>query len=397
MYLPRDAEARLRQLAAYYPAIVVTGARQAGKTTLLRHTFPDHTYVSLDLPSTAELAERDPEQFLRSHPQPVIVDEVQYAPALFRHLKRAIDADRHATGQFLLTGSQNFQLMVGITDSLAGRIAVLELENLSTRELAGQIDTNRHEDLLSVIVRGQFPELWRVADLPAREYYRSYLATYLERDVRQIMNITSLRDFERFIRILASRSGGILNKSDIARDIGVSAKTIGEWLSVLATSGQIAVLKPWFVNLGKRIVKTPKVYFRDTGLLCFLLNLTPDTLVNSPFLGAVWETLLYAELRKRAELSEHPSGLWYYRDQRSREIDFVVESAGRLNLIEAKWHEHPTAADARWINAVDRDIRATTGPWRPGNHYVVGRPADPFPITEGIEAIRVSDLDRAFG
>lgn len=394
MYLERAAESRIAELARFFPVVVVSGARQTGKTTLLRHCFPDYNYVSLDLPSSAELAERNPDAFLERHGAPLIVDEVQYAPALFRHLKRVVDEDRHTPGRFILTGSQHFSLMKGVSESLAGRVGLVELETLSMKELQPLTRTDDRSSLIHLMVRGQFPELWRVGEFPAHEFYNSYTATYLERDVRQLLNITSLRDFERFLRVLAARSGTMLNKSEIARDVGVSVKAIGDWISVLQASGQIALLEPWFTNIGKRIVKTPKIYLRDSGLLCFLLNLSVETLPTSPLLGPVWETFVFSELRKRTSTAADPANLWYYRDQRAREIDFVVESGGQLRFLEAKWQEHPSRDEARAILTVDRELRESGSPWQAGSHFVLGTPGEAYPITELVEAIPIGELDR---
>ena len=233
---------------------------------------------------------------------------MQYAPGLFRHLKAAIDERRHDMGRYILTGSQNFTLMKGISDSLAGRCGIVELENLALHEInAVTPPGDDAASLAGLMARGQFPELWRAPELPAADFFASYLATYLERDVRQILNVASLRDFERFVRVLAARSAAMLNKSDVARDTGVAVKTIGEWVSVLQASGQIVLLEPWHVSFGKRVVKTPKVYFRDSGLLCFLLGLDASTLLTSPALGAVWETFVFAEMRKLNEAESAPS------------------------------------------------------------------------------------------
>lgn len=395
MYYSRLMETKLARLARYFPAVAVTGARQSGKTTLLRHLFSEFEYASLDLPSLAEQAERSPAQFLGSFAGPAIIDEVQYAPEIFRHLKAAVDKRRHQPGQFLLTGSQHFSLMKGVSESLAGRIGFLELENLSLAEIRTErsLEPTRRE-LLGLMVRGQFPELWRVPEFPGLDFYAGYVAAYLERDVRQLLNVTSLRDFERFLRILASRSANVLNKSDVARGVGVSVKAIGDWVSVLQASGQISLLEPWFTNISKRVVKTPKVYFRDTGLLCFLLNLTEETLPSSPLLGAVWETFIYAELRKRIAASQHPIDLWFYRDQRAREIDFVIETGGRLSFLEVKWQETPRLEEARSIQAVSRELAESSSPWKPGRHFVLGTPEHAYPISEGITAINVDGLEQ---
>jgi len=395
MEYPRSIAAKLKELARFFPAIVVSGARQSGKTFLVQKTFPRHQYVSLDLPSVAEQAERNPSEFLRYHPAPLVVDEVQYAPGLFRHLKAEIDRTRHAMGRYILTGSQQFVLMKGVSDSLAGRCAVVYLENLSREEIgAVRPIAETRKALLALMVRGQFPELWRVPSLPGKDFYAAYLATYLERDVRQILNVTSLRDFERFIRMLAARSGNMLNKSDVARDVGVSVKAVGDWLSVLQASGQIILLEPWFVSFGKRIVKTPKVYFRDSGLLCFLLNLDETTLGSSSHLGAAWETLVFAEMRKLNQMGSHPVNLWYYRDQRAREIDFVLERGGRLALVECKWREHPEAADAPHLRAVRQELASSGSSWKPGPSWVIGTPEASYPMAEGLTAGALRDLPR---
>ncbi|MFP4211326.1 MAG: ATP-binding protein [Alkalispirochaeta sp.] len=395
MYFPRYAEASVRRLAEHFPAVVVSGARQSGKTTLLRHCFPDYSYVSLDLPSKAEQAERNPDAFFADHPEPLIIDEVQYAPAIFRHLKVRIDADRHRNGRFLLTGSQDFTLMGGVSESLAGRVGILRLETLALNELPMpyRTDTSR-AGLLHKMVRGHFPELWRQPDLSTYDYYAAYLATYLERDVRQVLNVGSLRDFERFLRVLAARSGSVLNKSDVARDVGISLKAVADWISVLHVSGQIALLEPWFTNITKRVVKTPKLYFCDSGLLSFLLNLTPETLPPSQMLGAVWETWLYAELRKQLQNARKPAALWFYRDQRGREVDFVLERGGELAFLEAKWHEHPGQKEAQTILTLAEELHATGSRWNAGRLAVIGTPPNSYPITETVDAIGVADMER---
>ncbi|MEY4548850.1 MAG: hypothetical protein RL685_5045 [Pseudomonadota bacterium] len=359
MQFKRDIRIQVEALSRQFPALVLTGARQTGKTTLLRGLFPGHHYVSLDLPSAAELAEREPELFLAQHPAPLLVDEVQYAPGLFRHLKIAIDGDRHSMGRFILTGSQKFSLMKAVSDSLAGRCAVLELETLSLEEISQHIPypTNVGE-LVAAIVRGGFPDLWRDPGIDADAYYRSYLSTYLERDVRQILNVASLRDFERFLRACAARSAQLLDKAALAREVGVSSKAANDWLSVLEASNQIQLLEPYFENLGKRLVKSPKLYLADTGLLCFLLGLDERSLAQSPYLGAVWESAVYAQLRKQRDRMSDRSTLWFYRDGQQREVDFVLAVGTERHLIEAKWTENPTARDSENLHWVGQILRA---------------------------------------
>ncbi len=348
MIYKREIAQRLQALAAQFPAVVLTGARQVGKTTLLRSAFPTHAWVSLDLPSLAEQAEHDSERFLAEHPPPVIVDEVQYAPKLFRFVKVAIDRDRHRMGAFLLTGSQKFVLMKEVADSLAGRTGVAQLEPLSLIELGGVVPS----DWSTVAARGFFPELWRAPATSAVEFHASYVATYLERDVRQILNVQNLRDFERLLRALAARSGQLLNFADLARDVGIKPHTARDWVSVLEASNQIVLLEPWFENVGKRLVKSPKVYLTDPGLMCFLVGLDAATLPRSPLVGAVWETLVFAELRKQVQnrfAESAPATLWFYRDAQGREIDFLRVTGGRIDLIEAKWAAEP---DPRWSRAL---------------------------------------------
>jgi hypothetical protein len=288
--------------------------------------------------------------------------------------------------------------MKHIGDSLAGRAAIMELENLSLDEIrsaaAGQDTRDAFE---TVICRGQFPELWRNREMRPALFYSSYLASYLERDVRQILNVTSLRDFERFIRVLAARSGSILNKSDISKDVGVSVKAIGDWISVLAASGQIMLLEPWYHNFGKRLVKSPKIYFRDTGLLSWLLGIDAETLHRSPFAGALWETFIFAELRKSAAYRDRRLRLWYYRDQTGREIDFVLEKGGTLSLAEAKWTESPDAAAFKTIDAVRSDLEKSGGPWLPGDSYVFARAGNSYPLREGGRVLCPGDVGRVFG
>jgi hypothetical protein len=373
--------------ARFFPVLVVTGARQVGKTSLLRRAFPDHAYVSLEVPSVADLAEHDSAAFFARYPAPVLIDEVQYAPGILRALKTVVDADRHAMGRYILTGSQKFELMRGVSESLAGRCAVLELEGLSAAELAGG-GVGTAAALDELMVRGGLPELWRQRELPSGLFYSSYLATYLERDVRQLVNVGSLRDFERFMRACAARSGQLLNRSDLARDVGVSHTTAGEWLSVLVASNQLRLLEPWFDNLGKRLTKSPKLYLCDTGLLCFLLGIAPGELAQSPYRGAVFETWVFAELRKLLARDDASRRVAFYRDQSQREVDFVVEGGGRFTLIEAKLTERPSRRDARHLDAVMRLLEARESyPPHSVQRVIVARPPVDHPLSPGGPAV----------
>jgi hypothetical protein len=346
MWYEREIHTKISGLAAQFPALVLTGARQTGKTSLLRRMFPDHNYVSLDIPSVAARAEESPAEFLDEFAPPVLIDEVQYAPKLFRHLKIAIDARRHLHGQFILTGSQKFHLMREISDSLAGRIAILELETLSASE-TDQEKENTVSQHVRNIVRGGYPDLWRVPTLLPNDFFGSYLSSYLERDVRQLINVVSLRSFETFVRVCAARTSQVLDKTAIANEVGVRSKTINDWISVLCASNIISLLEPWFGNFGKRLIKSPKLYFCDTGLASYLLGITEKSLAQSPFLGAMWETFVYAELRKRMMLLDQPKSIWFYRDNDQREIDFLLLGGEKNLAVECKWHEIPADADAR--------------------------------------------------
>jgi hypothetical protein len=385
MWIPRDIEPRLLRSARTRPVLVLTGARQTGKTSTFRRLFPDHEFVSLDLPTEAEQAEKEPQTFLQRHPAPVVIDEVQYAPGLFRYLKVAVDASRRRRGQFLLTGSQKFTLMRSVSESLAGRADIVELETLSLAEIRGALPNTTPE---SVIVRGGFPELHADPDIDQLAFYNSYLATYLERDVRSLANVGSLRDFERFLRACALRSANLLNKADLARDVGISPTTANHWLSVLEASGQIVLLEPWFSNRTKSIVKSPKLYLADTGLLCALLNIRSEAdLRQSPAAGAVWETFVFAQLRARERRAGRVQSLFFWRD-RTREVDFVVDVGGRLEIFEAKWAEVPSAGDA--VNL--EFVRSVVGKARIASGAIVCRTDNSYPLADGVRALSVVDL-----
>jgi predicted AAA+ superfamily ATPase len=385
VWIPRDLEARVRRSATTRPVVVLTGARQTGKTSLLRRLFPSYGFVSLDLPTEAEQAEKEPGAFLRRNPPPVIIDEVQYAPKLFRHLKIAVDAERSRPGQFLVTGSQKLTLMRGVSESLAGRADIVELETLSLSEILAVLPA---ANLESAIVRGGFPELNANPEIEAAAFYNSYIATYLERDVRSLSNVGSLRDFERFLRACALRSGNLLNKADLARDVGISPSTANQWLSILEASGQVVMLEPWFSNRTKSIVKSPKLYLADSGLLCALLNVrSEDALRQSPSVGAIWETFVFAQLRHRERRAGRAGSLFFWRD-RTREVDFLVEAAGHLELFEARWTELPAESDA--VNLAF--VREAIGRSRIRGGGIVCRAPNGFPLANGFRVLPVGEF-----
>lgn len=354
-FIERKLGKQIIEAAQHFPAIMLAGPRQTGKTELLKRLFPAYNYVTLDKPITAEQAENDPEAFLTQHPTPVLIDEVQYAPSIFKYIKIKIDENRNLKGQFILTGSQKFTLLKNASESLAGRVAIFDFEGLSCLELleANKIE-NTTEHIIQLLLRGGYPELWQDTSRPTELYLSSYIATYLERDIRQILAVGSLRDFERFLRACALRSAQQLNKSELARDVGISVTTIGEWLRVLEALGQIVLIEPWFGNLNKRLVKSPKLYLTETALMCILSNVREDNILNSPIIGSLWETLVLAELRKQLSFLGRSSKIFYYRDQSQIEADFIIENGFELDLYECKWTSSPSISLANNLNKIEK-------------------------------------------
>ena len=384
MWIDRQVEPLLLQRAATRPVVVLTGARQAGKTSLMRRLFPEHGFVTLDLPSEAEQAERDPGAFLARHPPPVVVDEVQYAPGLFRHLKAAVDRERGRAGAFLLTGSQPLGLMQSVSDSLAGRAAVVELEPLSFAEAKTAHPRLTAEEFL---VRGGFPELYENLEIDSEGFLRSYVATYLERDLRQILHVSNLRNYERFLRAAALRSAQLLNRADLARDVGIGGSTAGAWLSALEASHQLMLLEPWFANRTKSLVKRPKLYLRDAGLAALLCGVqTIEALRASPLAGALWETFVCAEIR-RAQSNRRGGWDFHFWGGRAREADFLLHRAGGFHLADAKWTEHPDARDAAALRRIAGKLPA--GAVR--SMSIFCRAPNPYPLGDG--GVRAAPLD----
>ena len=307
---------------------------------MLQMALPSYGYVSLDLPHVAQQAEESGLEFMQRHPEPLIIDEVQYAPKLFRYLKEAIDQDRDRNGRYILTGSQVFPLFEGASESLAGRLAILNLHTLSLHELlqGAEAPVDRRK-ILEWMFTGGYPEI-HANRLEPERFYSDYVATYLERDVRQVLEVRNLRDFNRFLRIVAARTGQMLQLNSLASDLGVAVNTVKSWLSVLETSGIIRFLEPFYRNLGKRMVKTPKLYFLDTGLVCFLTGLkTPEALLDSAMLGPMFETLCFGQLVRSYAHRGYQADLYFYRDHTGKEVDFVIPVGEKLELFEAKWAE----------------------------------------------------------
>lgn len=370
--IPRHLTDRVRGLAAHFPVVLLTGARQTGKTTLLRSLFPEAPFLTLDLPSVAYDAENNGMGFLdalKGHPV-VVLDEVQYAPALFRHLKVAVDEDRHRMGHYMMTGSQKFALMQSVSESLAGRCAILEMDTLSAAEIHDAYPLNP-PSVEEFVWRGGYPELWRSPEMMTRDFYASYLATYLERDVRQLINVVNLRDFERFIRYCATYSGGLVNLASLGADVGVAATTAKQWLSVLEASNVIHLLPPYFRNYGRRLIKTPKLFFKDTGLLCFLLGIhSPEQLKDSPFVGAIWETFVLGQLHRAIQAEASPAEVFFWRDAQGVEVDFAIWLNGRLQFVEVKWSE--SGDESRHLKAM-HTVRGFLGDHAADRHLLACR------------------------
>jgi hypothetical protein len=377
-YIPRQLAPVLLAASRHFPAVVVTGPRRAGKTTLLRKLFPKAGYVLLEDPDIQARVRSDPRAFLEELQPPVVFDEIQNAPELLDYVRTLIDSKPRRMGQWLFTGSQEAPLMRGITESMAGRAAILQLLPFSLAETA---NVN--------LLYGGFPEV--LARPKARSlWFASYLQTYLERDVRAITNVRDLVTFRRFLSLLASRHGQVLNKTDLAAPLGVSVPTIGEWLSILEVTGQIILVPPYFENFGKRLIKSPKIYWGDSGLACYLLGVASTAeLERSPFLGALFEGFVAAEILKSQANQGMRKELYYFRDQQGLEVDFLVpQPNSRLWLIEAKAGKTVRPSMASPLLSLSRAL-----PKGSGRLIVVHRKSrSPLPtavIASGVEALNV--------
>ena len=385
MWVSRDLASELRDLARRFPVLVLTGPRQVGKTSLAERCFPEHRYVSLDTATLAEMAETRPAEFLTRFPPPLVIDEVQYAPALFRHIKAWVDAHRARRGLFVLTGSQGLPLMEAVSDSLAGRAAVVPLLGLSANEWAGCPPARGEQPWREFVWRGGYPALWAEPEAapPRDRWYQGYLATYLERDVRNLQAVGSLRDFERFVRACAARTGQTLNMSELGRDVGVSSSTARNWMSVLQASGQILLLEPYHRSLGKRLVKSPKLYFADTGLAAFLMGYaSAEAMWVGPSAGALFENHVVGQWLRWKYWAEPSANLWYWRNQGGSEVDLLIERDGRLHPIECKLSERPGRRALSGIRA----LRRFYGSDEVGPASVACTCEHPFELTDGVTA-----------
>ena len=331
--IQRIIEPQLRRLAAQFPVITITGPRQSGKTTLAQHCFQGYDYVNLEEPETRTYASEDPKGFLADHPAPIILDEVQRVPALLSYIQVLSDRDRKL-GQYVLTGSHQPKLHSEISQSLAGRTGILNLLPLSIAELVGGSFSMERDELIH---RGFLPKLYAMPDADAELEYSNYFATYVERDVRLLINLQHQHEFEVFVRLLAGRVGQLLNLNSLADDIGVSAKTLKEWLNILEASFIVFRLQPYFENFGKRMVKNPKIYFTEVGLAAWLLGIKSSEMVaRDPLVGNLFENMIVAEAMKARLNSGNTPDLYFFRDQRGFEIDMLLAANRRLYPYEIK-------------------------------------------------------------
>lgn len=331
--IPRTLQAKLLALAGKFPIVTVTGPRQSGKTTLCRACFPDHRYVSLEAPDVRDYATRDPRAFLAEIERGAILDEVQRVPELLSYLQGEVDA-RPQRGRFILTGSANFALLQSISQSLAGRTALLNLLPLGFDELRNF--PNPPRSIVDALWKGSYPAIFDRGLEPA-DWFSSYVGTYVERDVRQILNVTDLSTFQSFLRLCAGRTGQLLNLFALGADAGITHGTARAWVSVLETSYIVHRLPTYVSNLGKRVVKTPKVHFYDSGLVCFLLGIrSPEQLHQHPLRGAIFETWVVSEILKARVHHGLPSGLFFFRDRKGVEVDAVLERGDALVAVETK-------------------------------------------------------------
>ena len=403
MDIERTLSKHILETSRYFKALLLTGPRQVGKTTLLRYlSGKKRSYVTLDDLDTRILAEKDPAAFISRLSFPVLIDEVQYAPSLFSYIKMKVDEDRQA-GQFWLTGSQQFAMMKNISDSLAGRVAIIDMLGISLSEEENRPTTPpfipREEDLLArqqsagalsiqdvytKIWRGSFPDVVVADGKNWESFYSSYLTSYTEKDVRDYHRVDDLMQFRKFMQVVAARTGQVINYTAIANDVGIAMKTVKSWFNVLQATGLVAVIQPYFNNLTKRAVKTPKFHFLDTGLCCYLTGwLTPEVLEKGAMAGAMLESYVVSEVLKSHIHNGKKPRFYYYADKEKREIDLIIEDAGKLHPIEVK-----QSASLRSMNFKGFDYLSRTKA-EIGHGAVMCFVDKLLPISERVDAVPV--------
>ena len=328
----RSLAYHLQELALKYPVVTVLGPRQSGKTTLVKSTFPTKPYVNMEDADNRELANLDPRSFMERYPEGAILDEVQRTPHLLSYIQVRVD-EVERKGMFILTGSHQAELHSAVSQSLAGRTSLLRLLPLSLHEIR---EAGINDPLGEIILKGGYPKIYK-DHLPVANAYSSYFQTYVERDVRQILQLKNVDLFERFIKLTASRIGQLINHASLAADVGVSAVTIKEWISVLEATYILVRVEPYFENFGKRLIKSPKLYFADTGLVCHLLGIeTADQLIRDPLYGNIFENWVVIELMKARYNQALEPHFYFYRDISGKEVDLLLQKGSRLIPIEIK-------------------------------------------------------------
>ncbi len=403
MMFDRTLKQSFVELSTMFPVVMVTGPRQVVKTTLLidcaKEELTPRRHVTLDDYNARDLALNDPALFLQQYPAPVIIDEIQYAPGLLSAIK--LDVDRYKKlGMYWLTASQKFTLMKGVTESLAGRVALLDMLGLSQSELTGRAQTSLPfvpraaaastkpiDDVYDRIWLGAFPRLNQLGPKSRDTFYRSYVQTHIERDVQDVLQVTDHISFNRFLTIVAANTGQLLNQAGLARDVGVDNKAIKSWLSILETSGLIYLLQPFFSNLNKRIVKTPKLYFLDTGLAAYLTRCPDSSSLQAGMMsGAILETWVVTEIIKSYWHNAKEAPLFYYRDSDMREVDLLIESGDTLFPVEIKRTATPTRQACRQFSIIE-----TLGK-KQGHGAVICLVDEPLRLSEAVTAISISNL-----
>lgn len=329
-FIDRQLSRELVRLSELYAVVVLTGPRQSGKTSLCKNQFPEYHYVNLENPAIREQVQTAPKAFLEQYTNGLIIDEAQHLPELFSYIQVVVDEQNHA--KFILTGSSNFTLLQRITQSLAGRAAILTLLPLSLHEINSGINSSTD----TLMLNGGYPAVW-AKNIPVQDVAQNYYNTYIERDVRQLLNVKNITRFQTFIRLCAGRIGTEFNATALSNEIGVSTPTIQEWLSVLETSYVLFRLPPFFRNIGKRLIKSPKIYFHDTGLVCFLLGIENEQqLATYPLRGAIFENMVVLEFFKNRFNNGKTPNLYFYRDKSQNEVDLIEERGTQLYAYEIK-------------------------------------------------------------